>query len=62
MIFLVNNQSDENSLLRSAVLNDKIVILFFWPPGVGKTTLIEIISFNTRSKLIKLNAWSVLKN
>ena len=46
----------KNSLLRSAILNDKLVILFFCPPGVGKTTLIEIISFNTRSKLIKLNA------
>ena len=30
--------------------------IFSGPPGVGKTTLIEIISFNTRSKLIKLNA------
>ena len=48
---------NKNSLLRSAILNDKISnFIFFGPPGVGKTTLIEIISFNTRSKLIKLNA------
>jgi len=48
---------NENSLLRNAILNDKISnFIFFGPPGVGKTTLIEIISFNTRSKLIKLNA------
>ena len=48
---------NENSLLRSAILKDKISnCIFSGPPGVGKTTLIEIISFNTRSKLIKLNA------
>ena len=46
-----------NSLLRSAILNDKVGnIIFSGPPGVGKTTLIEIISSNTRSSLIKLNA------
>ena len=30
--------------------------IFFVPPCDGKTTLIEIISFNSRSNLIKLNA------
>ena len=48
---------NRNSLLRNAILKDKVGnFIFSGPPGVGKTTLIEIISCNSRSKLIKLNA------
>jgi len=46
-----------NSLLRNAILEDKVGnAIFSGPPGIGKTTLIEIISSNTRSTLVKLNA------
>ena len=38
-------------------MNDKVGnTIFSGPPGVGKTTLIEVISSHTRSSLIKLNA------
>ena len=52
-----NSILSKNSLLRNAILNDKVGnFIFSGPPGVGKTTLIEIISSNTRSKVVKLNA------
>ncbi len=51
------NILDQDSILRNAILNDKVGnTIFSGPPGVGKTTLIEIISQNTRATLIKLNA------
>ena len=52
-----HNILDQNSILRNAILNDKLGnTIFSGPPGVGKTTLIEIISAHTRATLIKLNA------
>ncbi len=51
------NIFSKNSILRNAILNDKVGnTIFSGPPGVGKTTLIEIISSYTRAVLIKLNA------
>jgi len=51
------NILSKNSILRNAILNDKVGnTIFSGPPGVGKTTLIEIISSYTRGKMIKLNA------
>ena len=52
-----HNILDQNSILRNAILNDKLGnTIFSGPPGVGKTTLIEIISAHTRAVMIKLNA------
>ena len=51
------NILSKNSILRNAIVNDKLGnTIFSGPPGVGKTTLIEIISSYTRATLIKLNA------
>ena len=52
-----HNILSKDSILRNAILNDKVGnTIFSGPPGVGKTTLIEIISSYTRAVLIKLNA------
>ena len=51
------NILSKDSILRNAILNDKVGnTIFSGPPGVGKTTLIEIISSYTRAAMIKLNA------
>jgi len=51
------NILSKDSILRNAILNDKVGnTIFSGPPGVGKTTLIEIISSYTRAAVIKLNA------
>ncbi|MBD5558828.1 MAG: replication-associated recombination protein A [Clostridia bacterium] len=47
----------EGSLLRRAILTDKLGSCIFWgPPGVGKSTLAEIIASTTGSDFYKLNA------
>ncbi len=47
----------QGSLLRRAIATDKLGSCIFWgPPGVGKTTLANIIAFSTNGNFIKLNA------
>ena len=47
----------EGSLLRRAIATDRLGSCIFWgPPGVGKTTLANIIALRTNGEFIKLNA------
>ena len=47
----------QGSLLRRAIATDKLGSCIFWgPPGVGKTTLANIIALTTNGEFIKLNA------
>ena len=47
----------ENSLLRRAIMADRLGSCIFWgPPGVGKTTLAHIIAMHTNGEFVKLNA------
>lgn len=46
-----------NKILRNLILNDKIVsMVFYGPPGTGKSALAYLISKQTNSKFVKLNA------
>lgn len=46
----------EGKLLRRSIEADRLTSLIFWgPPGCGKTTLAEIISQKTKAKFIYLN-------
>ena len=47
----------EEKLLRKAIEEDRIPSMIFWgPPGTGKTTLAYIIAKQTRSEFVKISA------
>lgn len=49
----------QNKLLRQAIEKDEIPSMIFWgPPGTGKSTLARIIAKMTKSKFIQLSAVS----
>jgi putative ATPase len=49
----------ENSFLRTAIKNDQVPSLIFWgPPGSGKTTLAFIIAKETKANFLSLSAVS----
>jgi putative ATPase len=49
----------ENCLLRKLIVQDKLPSMIFWgPPGTGKTTLAQIIAHETKSRFVQLSATS----
>ncbi len=47
----------KDKVLRKAIESDELVSMIFWgPPGVGKTTLAEIIAGETRSDFFQMSA------
>jgi putative ATPase len=49
----------EKKMLREAIKSDKIPSMIFWgPPGTGKTTLAMIIAKQTKSEFIRMSAVS----
>ena len=49
--------TDKNSYLRKIIENDKVFSMIFWgPPGSGKTTLAQIIAEETRADFIEMSA------
>src|SRR3989339_1180885 len=52
-----NDIVGEGKLLRKLVENDELASIMFWgPPGVGKTTLAQIIANQTKSHFVVLSA------
>jgi len=48
---------DRGTLIRNAIENDRIFSMIFWgPPGCGKTTLARIIAGETRSHFVQISA------
>src|SRR5882757_9451141 len=49
----------EGKLLRRMLLADRVrSVIFYGPPGCGKTALAHVIAHHTRSKFVPLNAVS----
>ncbi len=49
----------QGKLLRKLIENDQLTSLIFWgPPGVGKTTLAQIVATQTKSNFVLLSAVS----
>ena len=47
----------EGKILRKMIMDDNISSMIFWgPPGVGKTTLAKIIAKQTKSEFITFSA------
>ena len=58
-VFGQNELLDEKSFLKQAIKNDNVPSLIFWgPPGSGKTTLAFIIAKETKSDFLSLSGVS----